>query len=81
LARVVVTSGLRGDFPAVPGEFEIDARTVFELVSRLDERWPGVAELLGTHVSVAVDGELVADWSQSLERSSEVLLVPHIAGG
>lgn len=81
MAQVVVTSGLRGDFPALPGEFEIDARTVFELVARLDERWPGIADLLGTQVSIAVDGELIADWSQSLERSSEVLLVPHIAGG
>jgi molybdopterin converting factor small subunit len=81
MAKVVVTAPLRGEFPLAAGEFDIDAGSVFELVQRLEERSPGLAEFIETKVSVAVDGELISDWSTSLTRLSEVMLVPHIAGG
>lgn len=80
MAKVVVAAPLRAEFPG-GSEFEIEAATIFDLVRELDRLTPGAAEYIEGHVSVAVDGELVADWSTSLTRSSEVLLVPHIAGG
>lgn len=81
MALVVVTAPLNGEFPGGAREFELDAANVFELVRKLDELSPGAAEFVETKVSIAVDGELISDWSTSLRRSSEVLLVPHIAGG
>jgi len=80
LAKVVVAAPLRAEF-AGGAEFEIEAVTVFELVRELDRLSPGAAAYIEAGVLVAVDGALVADWSTSLTRSSEVLLVPHIAGG
>jgi molybdopterin converting factor small subunit len=80
LVKVVVAAPLRTEFPG-GSEFEIEAATVFELVAELNRLSPGAAGYIEGGVSVAVDGDLVSDWSTSLTRSSEVLLVPHIAGG
>lgn len=81
MARVVVTAPLGGEFPGGAREFDVDAETVFALVRKLDALSPGAAEFIEAQVSIAVDGELIGDWSTPLQRSSEVLLVPHIAGG
>ncbi len=81
MALVVVTAPLNGEFPGGAREFELDAGSVFELVRKLEAMSPGVAEFIETNVSIAVDGILISDWSTSLTRLSEVLLVPHIAGG
>ena len=57
-------------------------------VVRKDSYWkivdalsPGVTEFIEAKVSIAVDGELIGDWSARLTDASEVMLVPHIAGG
>jgi molybdopterin converting factor small subunit len=76
LARVVIAAPLRGEL-AAPGEFEVEAADLFEL----EAREPGIADYIEARVSIAVDGELVADWSTPLGAASEVMLVPHIAGG
>jgi molybdopterin converting factor small subunit len=81
LALVVVTGSLNGEFPGGAREFELAAGSVFELVRKLDALSPGVAEFIETNVSIAVDGELIGDWSTGLTAASEVMLVPHIAGG
>ena len=81
MARLVVTAPLRGEFPLAAGALEIEAGSVFALVRELEQRSPGITEFIEAKVSIAVDGKLVSDWSTSLTRSSEVLLVPHIAGG
>jgi molybdopterin converting factor small subunit len=81
LAQVVVTAPLNGEFPGGSREFDIDAGSVFELVRKLDALSPGAAEFIEGKVSIAVDGQLIGDWSTALSRASEVLLVPHIAGG
>lgn len=80
MARVVVAAPLRAEFPG-GSEFEIEAGDLFELVRKLDGLSPGAAEYIEGQVSVAIDGELVTDWSTALTAASEVLLVPHIAGG
>ena len=81
MALVVVTAPLNGEFPGGAREFQLDASNVFELVRKLDALSPGVAEFVEANVSIAVNGELIGDWSTPLTVSSEVMLVPHIAGG
>jgi molybdopterin converting factor small subunit len=81
LALVVVTAPLNGEFPGGAREFELDAGSVFELVRKLDAMSPGVADFIETNVSIALDGEVISDWSTALVAASEVMLVPHIAGG
>jgi sulfur-carrier protein len=81
LARIVVTAPLNGEFPGGAREFELAAASVFELVRGLDALSPGVGEFIESKVSIAVDGVLIGDWSTALSAASEVMLVPHIAGG
>jgi molybdopterin converting factor small subunit len=81
LAQVIVTAPLNGEFPGGAREFEVAAGSVFELVRKLDALSPGVTEFIEAKVSIAVDGELIGDWSARLTDASEVMLVPHIAGG
>ncbi len=81
MAKVVVTAALRGEVSLAAGELEIDAANLFDLVSQLEVKSPGLGDFIHANVAVAVDGVLVADWSTPLTRDSEVLLVPHIAGG
>lgn len=81
MALVVVTAPLNGEFPGGAREFVLDAGSVFELVRKLDALSPGVGEFIEAKVSIAVDGTLISDWSTALTAASEVMLVPHIAGG
>ncbi|MEO5586708.1 MAG: MoaD/ThiS family protein [Novosphingobium sp.] len=81
MARVIVTAPLNGEFPGGARELELAAGSVFALVDGLDTLSPGVAEFIAANVSIAVDGTLISDWSTALTAESEVMLVPHIAGG
>jgi len=67
--------------PLAAGEIEVDAVDVFGLVRQLEASHPGLREFIEAQVSIAIDGALVSDWSTPLRPDSEVLLVPHIAGG
>jgi molybdopterin converting factor small subunit len=81
LAKVVVTAALRGEVSLGAGEMEVNAANLFDLVRQLEVLSPGIGEFIHANVAVAVDGVLVADWSTPIGPDSEVLLVPHIAGG
>lgn len=67
----------------LPGNdpIEVEAATVFELVRKLDAGSPGFGAFIEGKIALAVDGVLVSDWSMRLAPSSEVLLVPRVAGG
>ena len=78
---MIVTAPLNGEFPGGAREFDVAAGSVFELVRKLDALSPGVAEFIEAKVSIALDGDLIGDWSTRLTAASEVMLVPHIAGG
>ena len=60
----------------VPG-----AASVFALVRSLDAQAPGFADKAECGAAVAVNGQLIADWSKRLNDADEVLFVPKIAGG
>ncbi len=81
MAKVIVAAPLRAEFSFGSNEFEVEASSLFELVRKLEATNPGAGEYIEAYVSIAVDGELVADWSTPLTAASEVMLVPHIAGG
>lgn len=81
MATLVVTAALRGEVPLSAGDRQIDAADVFGLVRQLELIHPGIGDYIQNRVSIAVDGVLVSDWSTRLAEESEVLFVPHIAGG
>lgn len=81
MARVFLASALRR-FSGGVEEVEIEAATVRALISRLDERFPGIGEHLGSGMAVAIDGEIMADaLYESVPEGAEVHFLPAIGGG
>lgn len=61
---------------------EIDAKTVRELYTALDERFPGVGTQLREGSAIAIDGEIIGEpLLERLEPDSEVHFLPPISGG
>ncbi len=60
----------------------VEARTIRELLRKLEERYPGLREPIRGQVAVAVDGVIYRnDWSQELPEGAEVMLMRRLAGG
>jgi len=62
--------------------FDVEARTIRELLTRLEEAYPELEDLLEQGVAVAIDGKIYRDaWFQPIPDGSEVFLLPRMAGG
>ena len=61
---------------------EVDARTVIEVVARLERDFPELRVRLDDGMTVAIDGELVpnADF-HPVDAETEIHFVPSIGGG
>jgi sulfur-carrier protein len=71
-----------------PRRLELAASTLGELVTRLDERWPGMRDRLcepgpriREHINVFVDGQRQRDLDMPLAAASVVHIIPAVAGG
>ena len=65
------------------GTRETDAPVdnVRDLLTYLDERWPGVADKL-SRCAIAIDGQIYQDaFLEALNPDSEVFFMPRIEGG
>ena len=74
-------------FGDLPRRLEVDATTVDEAITRLDERWPGLRDrlcepgpALRTHINVYVDRER-AELGTTLDERSRVDVIAAISGG
>jgi molybdopterin converting factor small subunit len=81
MARVMLSPALRDRFTDGEDRFEIEAANVIVLVRTLDRRFPGLEEYAETETSIAVDGEIITNWTRPLTPTSEVLFIPRIGGG
>ncbi|RYE42122.1 MAG: hypothetical protein EOP21_08400 [Hyphomicrobiales bacterium] len=79
--RITIMSPLDRQFFGGTDSFDMEARTLFGLLGKLEELAPGFAELADLRVSFAVDGVIEPDWSASLASASEVVVLAKIAGG
>ena len=80
MATVHLPAGLR-QFANGVESVEIDAPRVHELLAELSNRFPPMAEPLA-EMAVAIDGEIYTQPGyQELRPTSEVHLLPRIAGG
>ena len=77
---------LFGDQP--PRHVELAAGTLAELVTRLDERWPGMRDRVceagpqfREHINVFIDGRRERDLAAPLTERSVVHIIPAVAGG
>jgi sulfur-carrier protein len=81
-ARIVLTNSFSDDYTGGVAKFEIDAKTLRDVIKALDERYPGVGERLEEETTVAIDGELYeVDYSQPVRPGCEIFFIPKIDGG
>lgn len=81
MARVTFVTSICNEFTGGLEQIELSAGTVFRLVSALERDFPGLGKFLESRASIAVDGVVIQDWTQSLNEDSDVLVFPRIAGG
>jgi molybdopterin synthase sulfur carrier subunit len=81
VARVVFVSTQFDPYTKGLESVAVEAGTIFQLVRRLEERFPGIGREIETQTSIAVDGEVIQVWSNPLNEASEVTLFPKISGG
>ncbi len=61
---------------------EVEAGTVRQVLRRLEARFPGFGERLGTEFAVAIDGEIHPDpWLEPVPPGGELHFLPPLAGG
>ncbi len=81
MARVVLVGNLTQLTGGV-AEFDLPAASVRQLFRLLGELHPDIAPHLEDGVAVAIDGQIYQDaMFQEIGPSSEVFLLPQIAGG
>jgi molybdopterin converting factor small subunit len=87
MANLRLPSTLPLVFPGLPRELELEATTVADAITRLEERWPGLRDRLceagpslRRHINVYVDGSR-ADLDTRLEPLSRVDVIAAISGG
>lgn len=81
MVEVTLWAGLR---PLVDDQkvVRVEARTIRELLRKLEERYPALAGPIKGQVAVAVNGVIYRnDWSQELPEGAEVMLMRRLAGG
>lgn len=81
-ARIVLISSLSGRYTGGAKEFEIEARTLLDVIRILDERYPGLGAHLEEETSVAIDGEIhEVAYYHPLRPGCEIYFIPKIEGG
>jgi len=70
--------------PAVGGASSITlrAKTIRELMHKLEERYPAAGPYIKAGIAVSIDGVIYRDsWEQALPEDAEIYLLPRIEGG
>ena len=81
MVEVKLCAGLR-PFADYQDMVRVEARTIREVLRKLEERYPGLAGPIRDQVAVAIDGVIYRnDWSQELPEGAEVMLMRRLAGG
>ena len=78
---VKVWGGLR---PATGGAstINIEAKTIRELLRKLEQQYPDTAPFIKAGIAVSIDGVLYRDsWEQKLTPGVEIYLLPRLVGG
>ncbi len=61
---------------------QVEASTIRELLTRLNDRYPKLNVHMDDGIAVAIDGTIYRDsWETVIPENSEVFLLPRIVGG
>ena len=82
-AQVTLSSGFSRRYTGGRREFEIEARTLRDVIKALDKMYPGLGEHLEEETTVAIDGAIhdAPGYFQQLRQGSEVFFIPKLEGG
>ena len=82
-ARVVLSSGFSRRYTGGVREFDIEAKTMRDVIKELDRRYPGLGEHLEEETTVAIDGEIHDQpaYFQRIRPGCEVFFIPKLEGG
>ena len=81
-ARIVLSSGFSRKYTGGVREFEVEAKTLRDVIKEMDRRYPGLGEHLEEETTVAIDGELYEiDFLRPVKPGAEVFFIPKIEGG
>lgn len=82
MAEVVLNRELARQFTNGETNITVEAVTMRALIRELDERYPGIAKVLGDGMAVAIDGQIFQDFFlEEVGPNSEVCFLPAIEGG
>lgn len=60
----------------------IDAKSIGELMRKLEEQFPRAQSFIEEGIAVSIDGTIYQDsWNHPLRPDAEIYLLPRIAGG
>ncbi|MEO9650955.1 MAG: MoaD/ThiS family protein [Roseobacter sp.] len=60
----------------------VQARTIRDMLRKLEAKYPGLREPIKSEVAVVIDGVIYRnDWSKELPEGAEVFLMRRLAGG
>ena len=81
-ARVVLIGGDSARYTGGVKQFDIEAKTLRDVISALDARYPGLGEYLEEETSVAIDGEMrEVAYYYPVRPGCEIFFIPKIEGG
>ena len=82
-AQVTLTSGFSRRYTGGVREFEVEAKTLRDVIKALDKMYPGLGEHLEEETTVAIDGAIHDEpgYFQKLNQGCEVFFIPKLEGG
>ncbi|MEE2689140.1 MAG: MoaD/ThiS family protein [Pseudomonadota bacterium] len=82
MANVIINREIARQYTNGQTEIEVTSDNIRAVIRELDERFPGVGEVLRTDMAVAIDGEIYQNvLLEPVRPNSEVAFLPAIEGG
>ena len=77
------SSGFSRRYTGGVREFEIEAKTLRDVIKDMDRLYPGLGEHLEEETTVAIDGAIhdAPGYFQTLRQGCEVFFIPKLEGG
>lgn len=81
--HVVLSSGFSRRYTGGVRDFDIEAKTMRDVIKELDRLYPGLGEHLEEETTVAIDGAIHDQpaYFQKLRDGSEIFFIPKLEGG
>ena len=81
-ARVVFTTGFANRYTQGVREFEVQAKTMRDVIKAMDEMFPGLGHHLEEETTLAINGDMhETGYFQPVPPGAVVFFIPRIEGG